>query len=391
MAIRKPGKLRVCIDPRDLNKSIRRPKYQIPILDEILPALSNARLFSVLDAKDGFHQVKLDEETPYGQDRYLRMPFGISSAPQEFQRRMNMIYQDLPGVAVIADDILVYGCGSTEEYRQDHDANLKRLLERARDTNLKLNKHKLKLHLREVAYMGHRLTAQGISPDPAKVKAIIDMPRPVDKKGVERLLGCVTYLTRFLPKLADVVSPLRLLTEKDTIFTWQTNQNKALNTVKQLVTTAPVLRYYDVTEEVTVQSDASQKGLGAALLQKGQPVTFASRSLSTTEQQYAQVEKECLAIVFACERFNQYLQARACITVDTDHKPLVSIFTKPIYNAPKRLQRMLMRTQKYSLKVQYCPGDKIYIAEPMSQITSQRQRKILKYSNSSRKTKYSKK
>ena len=214
--------------------------------------------------------------------------------------------------------------------------------------------------------MGHRLTAEGVTPDPAKIKAIMDMPRPVDKKGVERLLGCVTYLSRFLPKLADVVGPLRQLTEKDTIFTWQTDQDKALNTVKQLMTTAPVLRYYDVTKEVTVQSDASQKGLGATLLQKGQPVAFTSRSLSTTEQQYAQVEKECLAIVFACERFNQYLQGRASITVDTDHKPLVPIFTKPIYNAPKRLQRMLMRLQKYSLRVQYCPGHKMYIADMLS-------------------------
>ena len=375
VAIKKPGKLRVCIDPRELNHAIRRPKYQMPILDEILPGLSNARLFSVLDAKDGFHQVKLDEESsylttfwsPYGRYRYLRMPFGISSAPEEFQRRMHMICQDLPGVAVIADDILVYGSGSTEEeYRQDHDANLKRFLQRAKEANLKLNKHKLRLRLKEVAYMGHRLTAQGVCPDPAKVKAIMDMPRPEDKKGVERLLGCITYLSRFLPKLAEVVGPLRKLTEKEVLFTWQTDQDNALATVKQLVTTAPVLRYYDVTEEVTIQSDASQKGLGATLLQKGQPVAFASRSLSTTEQQYAQVEKECLAIVFACERFNQYLQGRDCITVDTDHKPLVPIFTKPIYNAPKRLQRMLMRLQKYCLKVQYCPGHKMYIADMLS-------------------------
>ena len=105
------------------------------------------------------------------------MPFGISSAPEEFQRRMHMICQDLPGVAVIADDILVYGCGTTEEeYRQDHDANLKHLLERARDTNLKLNKCKLRLCLSEVAYMGHRLTAQGVSPDPAKYKPLLTCP-----------------------------------------------------------------------------------------------------------------------------------------------------------------------------------------------------------------------
>ena len=232
VAIKKPGKLRVCIDPRDLNHAIRRPKYQMPILDEILPGLSNARLFSVLDAKDGFHQVKLDEESsslttfwsPYGRYRYLRMPFGISSAPEEFQRRMHMICQDLSGVAVIADNILVYGSGSTEEeYRQDHDANLKRFLQRAREANLKLNKHKLRLRLKEVAFMGHRLTAQGVCPDPAKVKVIMDMPRPEDKKGVERLLGCITYLSRFLPKLAEVVSPLRKLTEKEVLYIYMVN------------------------------------------------------------------------------------------------------------------------------------------------------------------------
>ena len=309
VVIKKPGKLRVCIDPRDLNIAICRPKYQMPILDEILPALANARLFSVLDAKDGFHQVKLDEESsylttfwsPYGRYRYLRMPFGISSAPEEFQRRMHVICQDLPGVVVIADDILVYGCGSTEEeFRKDHDANLKRLLDKAREASLKLNKRKLRLWLSKVVYMGHRLTTQGISPDPNKVNAIVNMPRPVDKKGVERLLGCVTYLSRFLPKLSDVVSPL---TERNVTFAWLTDQEQAFNTVKQMVTTAPVLRYYDVTEEVMVQSIASQKRLGETLLQKGQPVAFPSRNLSATEQQYAWVEKECLAIVFACERF----------------------------------------------------------------------------------------
>ena len=261
---KRPGKLRVCIDPRDLNKAICRPKYQMPILDEILPALANAQLFSILAAKDGFHQVKLDEESsylttfwsPYGQYRYVRMPFGISSAPEEFQRRMHMICQDLPGVVVIADDILVYGCGSTEEYRKDHDANLKRQMDRAREANLKLNRHKLRLWLSEVMYMGHWLTAQGVSPDPNKVNIIVNIPRPVDKKGVERLLSCVTYLSRFLPKLSDVVSLLRLLTERDVTFAWLTDQEQAFNTVKQMITTAPVLRYYDVTEEVTVQSDA---------------------------------------------------------------------------------------------------------------------------------------
>ena len=135
VAVVKPHKVRLCINPRDLNKAIQRPKYQIPTLEEILPQLTQAKIFSVLDAKDGFHQVKLDTAssylttfwTPFGRYRYLRMPFGISSAPEEFQRRMHMIVEGLPGVAVIADDILVYGCGP--DYVADHDANLQRLLQ----------------------------------------------------------------------------------------------------------------------------------------------------------------------------------------------------------------------------------------------------------------------
>ena len=214
--IKKSGKLRVCIDPQELNKAICRPKYQMPTLKEILPNLAKARIFTVLDAKDGFHQVKLDQQssalttfwTPYGRYKYLRMPFRISSAPEEFQRRMHEVCQGLDGVAVIADDILVYGCGDTEdEYMNDHDMNLKALLKRARESNLKLKRKNLKLHLSELVYMGHRLTAKGVQPDPAKVKAIVEMPSPQSKKAVEHLLGCVTYLSRFCPRLRKWFNP----------------------------------------------------------------------------------------------------------------------------------------------------------------------------------------
>ena len=370
-----PGKLRICIDPRDLNKAIQRPKYQMPTLEEVLPKLANAKLFSVLDAKDGFHQVKLDEQssylttfwTPFGRYRYLRMPFGISSGPEEYQRRMHEIVKGLPGVEVIADDILVYGCGASQaEYTQDHDNNLRKLLDRARETNLKLNRKKLKLRLTEVRYMGHMLTNEGLRADPMKIKAIVDMPRPQDKKAVERLLGTVQYLSRFLPKLSDVSKPLRQLTEKEVIFTWQQQQEEAFTSIKHLVTTSPVLKYYNVKEEVTLQCDASDTGIGAALLQAGQPVAYASRALTKTEQQYAQIEKECMAIVYASEKFDQYILGREVIKVETDHKPLIPIFKKPLLHAPKRLQRMLLRLQKYPLSVSYLPGKQIYIADMLS-------------------------
>ena len=172
VAVRKPsGKLRICIDPKDLNKALLRPYYPIPTIDEILPRLANAKVFTVLDAKEGFWQVKLDKQssylttfwTPYGRYRWRRMPFGISTAPEEFQRRLHEVFEGLSGVEVIPDDILVYGSGDTEEKAvENHDNCLEAVLERARQRGLKLNKQKLKLWRTEVSYMGHLLTSKGL-------------------------------------------------------------------------------------------------------------------------------------------------------------------------------------------------------------------------------------
>ena len=135
--------------------------------------------------------------------------------------------------------------------------------------------------------------------------------------------------------------------------------------MKRLITSHPVLRYYDVSKEVTLQCDASQSGLGAALLHEGQPVPFMSRSLTTTEKKYAQFEKELLVIVHACEQFNQYLFGREII-IETDHKPLDAILKKPLLTAPKRLQQMLMRLQNYQLEVVYKRGQEMYIVDTLS-------------------------
>ncbi|KAI8493812.1 hypothetical protein Bbelb_281590 [Branchiostoma belcheri] len=375
VVVKKPGKMRICLDPKDLNMALHRPKYQIPTLEEVLPRLAKAKVFSVLDAKDGFWQVKLDEEssylttfwTPFGRFRWLRMPFGISTAPEEYQRRQHKVLEGLQGVDVIADDILVFGCGDTdEEADRDHDVNLSRLLERARESNLKLNKRKMRLKLKQVPYMGQLLTARGLRPDPEKVKAIVEMPTPDDVRAVQRLLGMVNYLAKFLPHLSDVCEPLRRLTDKDAIWAWLPVHDQAVEEIKKLVTAQPVLQYYDVEKEVTIQGDASDKGLGAALLQEGRPVAYASRALTPTEQNYAQIEKECLAIVFAAQKFNQYIHGREVVTVQSDHKPLEVIFKKPLLDAPKRLQRMLLRLQKYHLKVTYRKGTEMHIADTLS-------------------------
>ena len=331
VVVAKPSKIRICLDPKDLNQAVQHPKFQMPTLEELLPELSKARIFSSFDAKDGFYQISLDEEssklttfwTPLGRYRYLRMPFGISLAPEVFESKLQECLPDLPGVKVIRDDILVVGYGETDsEALINHDQNVIQLLERARQVNLKLNKSKVKLRQAEVKFMGHVISKGGLKPDPDKVSAIKNMPKPESKSEVLTLLGFVNYLSKFLPKLSEVSAPLRELTTQHAEFTWASKHDEAFATIQQLVIQHPVLKVYNIAEDVTIQTDASDKGLEAVLLQNGQPVAFASRTLSKTEQRYATIEKECLAIVFGCERFNQYLARREKILVQTDHKPL---------------------------------------------------------------------
>ena len=375
VVVAKPGKIRICLDPRDLNKAIQRSKYQMPTLEEVLPRLSKAKVFTTLDAKDAFYQIGLDEAsskkttfwTSFGRYRYLRMPFGISLAPKEFEPRLHEQLSGLDRVEILRDDILVAGYGDIqEEAEANHDQNLRKLLDRARKVSLKLNSKKMNLKKQQVKFMGHVITKDGLKPDPDKVKAVKNMPKPTCKQKALSLLGFINYLAKFLPKVSEVAQPLRDLTRANAQFIWSLQHDKAFKDMKKLVVQHPVLKYYDVSEEVTLQCDASERGLGATLMQKGQPVAFASRTLSTTEQRYAQIEKECLAIVFGCEKFSQYISRREKVTVESDHKLLQSIFKKSLLHAPMRLQRMMLRLQRYNLDAVYKPGSQMFVADNLS-------------------------
>ncbi|XP_041362042.1 uncharacterized protein K02A2.6-like [Gigantopelta aegis] len=365
----KQSGIRLCIDPKPLNKALKRNHYPLPTIDDILPELSTAKLFTVLDAKDGFWHVVLDEEssylttfsTPFGRYRWKWMPFGISPAPEEFQRRLQEALEGLEGVAVVTDDILLYALDEA-----DHDRKLVLLLRRCQEKGIRLNKDKMKFKQTEVKYVGHTLTASGLKPDPAKVEAIIKMPPPSDKQGVQRLIGMVNYVAKFAPQLATVTAPIRELLKAEVAFYWdETIQGKAFSKVKDILSRAPVLGYFDNDKPVVLQCDASQHGLGACLMQEGKPVAYASRSLNTTECNYAQIEKELLAIVFGVEKFETYLFGRS-FTVESDHKPLESIFKKSLLNAPKRLQRMLLRLQKFEFVLVYKKGSSMFMADALS-------------------------
>jgi hypothetical protein len=298
--------------------------------------------------------------TPFGRYRFLRMPFGIHSAQEIFHKRVNHLFEDLEGVETDIDDILVWG-----RTIEEHDQRLKATLDRTKLIGMTLNPDKCKLRVTEVTYLGHKLTGEGVRPDQSKVEAIINMPAPQDKAGVQRLLGMVNYLAKFIPGMSEITAPLRELLKKNVPWHWTEKHQEAFEKIKEILSTNRVLRYYDVTKPVILQTDASSKGLGAVLLQDGFPIAYASRSMTATQVRYAQIEKELLAVVFACERFHQYIYGKT-VEVHSDHKPLESILKKPLATAPARLQRMLLRLQKYDINLVYKQGKLLQVADTLS-------------------------
>ena len=214
--------------------------------------------------------------------------------------------------------------------------------------------------------MGHLLRTEDLKPDPSEVEAIQNRPKLTNVNDVQSIIGFVNYLSRFLPKLSDICERLRRLTDKNANCLLKKVYSDGIETTKHLISCEPRLRYYRPEDEVTIACDASQTSLETVLLQNGQPVAYSSRSLTKTELIYAQIEKECLAIVFSRERFSQYLLGRNKITVESDHKLLETNFKKPLFSAPKRLQRMFLRLQDYQLNIKYKQGYKMYIADFLS-------------------------
>ena len=207
---KKSGKLRVCIDLKPLNKALKREHYHLQVLDDVLPCLNKAKVFTKLDLASAFWHIQLDEEssflttfnTPFGRYRWLRLPFGIKVSSEIFQKHLNQVLEGLVGVVCIADDIVVYGCGETmEEAQRDHDDNLTNLLKRCREKNVKLSYEKSMFNCAEIPFVGHLITNEGLKPDPAKIDAVAKMTKPTDVKSIQRFIGFVTYLSRFLPDL----------------------------------------------------------------------------------------------------------------------------------------------------------------------------------------------
>ena len=214
-------------------------------------------------------------------------------------------------------------------------------------------------------YVGHIFGSDGLKPNPDRVQAIIDMPVPQDRKSLQRFFGMVNYLNKFIPNLADISRPLREVMEYSVTWHWMEKQQEAYDILISLIAQSPVLKYFDLDSDITISVDASSEGLGACLLQGNQPVTYASQALNRAERDYAQIEKEMLAIVFSATKFHQYIYGNT-VTVETDHTPLESLFKKALCKAPQHIHRMMLKVQQYDLKVKYIPGETLYIADTLS-------------------------
>ena len=370
------GRIRICVDTKpSLNRALIRATHYMPTIDDILPQLARVRVMSTVDTADGFWHLKLDDEssrlttmeTPWGRHRWTRMCFGLSVAPEIFQARLQAALSGLKGIAIIADDILIYGSGDNDaEAMIDHNNNLRALLQRCREKNIKLNKKKLRLNRDSTVFCGMELTREGVKPDRRKIDAIMRMPAPTDRKGVQRLIGFATYLSRFCPRFSDVMTPIRELLNKQNEFVWRPETHGvAFEKLKDILTREPVLAYFDPSKPITVQADSSSFAIGAVLLCDGRPVEYASRRLTKLERNWAQIELECMATLFALERFHTYVYARH-VTCETDHRPLLSITKKALSTAPTRLQRMLLRLQRYSYELVYTPGSKLILPDTLS-------------------------
>ncbi|UYV73824.1 K02A2.6-like [Cordylochernes scorpioides] len=272
--------LRICVYLTALNKFVKKEHYPISLVEYTLEQMGGAKLFSKLDANSGFK----------------RLPFGISSAPEVFQRKMINLLEGQSEVNCHLDDIVIWG--ATQE---EHDERLRCVLRKLQDSGMTLNKEKCIFSVKEIKFLGPLITERGVLPDPNKVQAIREFPSPSSISEVRRFLGMVNFTGKFISDFSTILYPLNKLLVKRNDWGWDSAQEEAFEKVKKLLSTSPTLTLFDPKLPTTVSADASSYGLGAVILQKSEDgyqkvVAYASRTMSETEKRWAQIEKESLAI-----------------------------------------------------------------------------------------------
>lgn len=366
---------RVVVDFRRLNNITQDDIYPLPNIADILDQLGNSNYFSTIDLANGYHQIAMNPEdktktafsTEKGHFHFTRMPFGLKGAPATFQRAMNYALTGLTGVKcfVYLDDVVIYGYDL-----QDHNKKICDVFNALRKFNLKLQPRKCFFLRKEINFLGHVITNNGIKPDPSKLFALQNYPRPKNAKEIKSFLGLGGYYRRFIEDFAKICEPLNALLRKNTQFKWDAFCEESFEKLKRYLMNPPILKYPDFTKTFCVTTDASDFAIGAILSQDydGQdlPIAFASRVLNTAERNYPTVEKELLAIVWAVKRFRPYVYGTKFV-IKTDHKPL--IWLNKTSNPSTRLVRWRLELVEYNYEIIYKSGRSNCNADSLSRIS----------------------
>lgn len=338
-------------------------QYPLPRIDETFATLAGGQKYKKLDLRNAYLHLEVDDEskplmtinTHKGLYRYNRMLFGISSAPAIWQRTMDQVLSGLDNVQCMLDDMIITGADD-----EAHLRNLRNVLQKLQNYGLRANLQKCFFLQDKVVYCGHEISAEGLRKTSDKVQAVMETPTPKNVKDIRAFLGLVNYYHRFMPNSATVLKPLNQLLEKDRPWKWTDECEKAFKKAKSLITSDPVLTHYDPELPVRLACDASPFGLGAVLshvMSDGseRPIAFASRSLTKSEKNYAQIQKEALGIVWGVKKFYTYLYGRQ-FTLLTDHQPLTTIFhpekSIPVTTA-SRLQRYAIFLSGFTYNIEY--------------------------------------
>lgn len=372
---KKNGKQRMCIDYRKVNDVTRKYAYPLPLINEILDKLKDAYYLSALDLQSGFHQIALDDDTkPYtaftvpgrGLYQFKVLPFGLSNAPTSFQSLMDRVLKDVLNkfVFVYLDDILVIG-----RTFEEHQANLKKVFELLHEANLLLNWEKCFFLRPEVEYLGFVVGSGQIKVSPKKISSVQSFPPPKTVTQVKSFLGLCSFYRRFIPNFSDLASPITSLTKKGVPFVWSEKQQVAFNQIKRKLISAPVLHCPDFSQRFEIQTDASNVGLGAVLVQRINDeecvVSYASRTLSNAEKNYTVTERECLGVLFGVETFRPYVEGQE-FTVITDHSSL--IWLSNIAQPTGRLARWILRLGQFNMVIQHRKGRFMAVPDALSRI-----------------------
>lgn len=375
---KKNGGIRICGDFKvTLNPCLKVDQYPLPLVEEVIYKVSKGRYFSILDLSKAYLQCALTEEsqklvtvnTHKGLYRYKRLPFGVASAPALFQRIMEQILLDLPQCACYLDDIII--CGKDQK---ECERNVIVVLERLKKYNVKVNLEKCMFNKTEVEFLGFRLSKEGIKPSSSKIKAIQEAPTPTNLTQLRSYLGLLNYYNKFIPMSSELLKPLYNLERKDVQFQWTNDCKEAFEKSKSILVQSSLLVHYNPDEEIVISSDASPYACGAVLSHvingNERPIMFVSSTFTDAEKNYAQIEREALAIIFALKRFHKFIYGRA-FTIYTDHKPLEYILgekKKIPVQAASRVQRWAIILSTYRYTIKYRPGKYLGNADALSRL-----------------------